>query len=167
MLHTYYYQPAVQLPGLNIYNVLARLFATIVGGKNRGPHETLGGQNVKSKGEKVIADFLFQNNIRYKYEKPARIRTWFFFSKKIGTPDFYLPDYDVYVEYWGMINAEDRDTRHRYRHRMWRKISRYREHQIRFISLYPNNIHNARFGSVIKRKFLAATGTDFPEILSN
>ncbi len=118
-------------------------------------------------GEKAIADFLFQNNIRYKYEKPARIRTWLFFRKKIGTPDFYLPDYSVYVEYWGMINAENRDIRYRYRHRMGRKISRYRQHKVKFISLYPDNIHSEKFGSIFKRKFIVATGMDFPEILTN
>lgn len=149
---------------LNLYNLLARPFVMQVE-KSGVSHETLRGETVKSKGEKLIADFLFQNKIKYKYEKPARVRIWFFFRKKIGTPDFYLPDYNVYVEYWGMVDAEDRDTRYRYRYRMGRKISRYHQHQIKFISLYPSNIHNGKFGRVFKRKFLAVTGIDFPEVL--
>ena len=33
------------------------------------PRESLGGEYVKSYGEKVIADFLFEHDIAYKYER--------------------------------------------------------------------------------------------------
>ena len=60
---------------------------------------TLRGEEVKSIGEKRIADYFERNNICYVYEKEARTKA-LLFSSKISNPDFYLPDYDVYVEYW-------------------------------------------------------------------
>ena len=61
-------------------------------------HVTLNGEEVKSYGEKMVADYFFKNNIRYQYEQPARSRN----GRRISRPDFYLPDFEVYVEYWGM-----------------------------------------------------------------
>jgi DNA helicase-4 len=75
---------------------------------------------VKSIGERRIADYFERNNIRYVYEKEARTNA-LFFSSKISNPDFYLPDYDVYVEYWGLVNADDNHTRTRYVRSMKRK----------------------------------------------
>ena len=62
--------------------------------------KTLAGEKVKSRGEKYIADYFFQKRIRYEYEKPAKTHAWIF-AQKISKPDFYLPEYDVYVEYLG------------------------------------------------------------------
>jgi len=81
---------------------------------------TLRGETVKSVGEKRIADYFERNNIRYVYEKEARTKA-LFFSQKISSPDFYLPEYDVYVEYWGLVNADDGRTRENYVRNMKRK----------------------------------------------
>ena len=54
------------------------------------------GERVRSKTEKIIADYLYRNNIPYKYEKPL-------FLKGYGTiyPDFTLLSADTYEEiYW-------------------------------------------------------------------
>lgn len=58
-------------------------------------------ERVKSYGEMDIANFLFQNGIRYEYERP--------YEKDTRTqehsqyhPDFYLPDYHLYIEYYGI-----------------------------------------------------------------
>ena len=61
---------------------------------------TLRGETVKSIGERRIADYFEKNNINYVYEKEAKGKFLLFFDYKISSPDFYLPDYDVYVEYW-------------------------------------------------------------------
>lgn len=81
---------------------------------------TLRGETVKSIGEKRLADYFERNNIRYVYEKEARTKA-LFFSQKISSPDFYLPEYDVYVEYWGLVNADDSGTRINYVRNMKRK----------------------------------------------
>lgn len=68
------------------------------------PRETLGGELVKSRGEKVIADFLFERGIPYKYE---RNHWWSGVNYK---PDFTIftgEKQGVVIEYFGMAgNAE-------------------------------------------------------------
>lgn len=74
--------------------------------KRRTEKQTLGGEYVKSLEEVTIANFFFLNGIRYEYEKlypfesddPMR---------KAYRPDFYLPDYDLYIEHFG-VNKETR-----------------------------------------------------------
>jgi len=56
---------------------------------------------VQSKGEKRIGDWLAARGIAYRYDERmivaggVRIR-----------PDFYLPEFDLYIEYWGMDTPE-------------------------------------------------------------
>lgn len=65
------------------------------------PPTTLGNEMVKSYGEMEIANFLAQNNVSYIYEHPYKIGTR---TAEYGQymPDFYLPDYDIYIEYFGI-----------------------------------------------------------------
>jgi len=65
---------------------------------------TLKGEEVKSYGELDIANFLYQNQVSYEYEASYRFDTN---TSEYGQyhPDFYLPDYDIYIEYFG-INRE-------------------------------------------------------------
>ncbi|MDH5690287.1 MAG: hypothetical protein OEY81_02510 [Candidatus Bathyarchaeota archaeon] len=71
------------------------------------------GEEVKSIAERRIADYFVKNNINYVYEQEARSKGRLF-NYRISSPDFYLPDYDVYVEYWGLVNADDNRTREQY-----------------------------------------------------
>lgn len=68
------------------------------------PPITFLGERVKSYGEMDIANFLFQNGINYSYEASYKLDTN---DEEHGQyhPDFYLPDYDIYLEYFG-INKE-------------------------------------------------------------
>ena len=56
---------------------------------------------VQSQGERRIGDWLAKRGIAYRYDEryliagDARIR-----------PDFYLPEFDLYIEYWGMDTPE-------------------------------------------------------------
>ena len=65
------------------------------------PPTTLNNETVKSYGELDIANFLTANGIRYIYEQPYEIdtRTSEYAQYK---PDFYLPEYHVYIEYFGI-----------------------------------------------------------------
>ena len=64
----------------------------------KGRYITLDGISVRSKSERDIANFLVQQNIRYEYEKPAE---WADTDEgKPYRPDFYLPDFDCYIEHW-------------------------------------------------------------------
>lgn len=62
---------------------------------------TLKREEVKSYEEVQIANFLFLHNIEYIYEEPYKHRTR---SKQFRQyrPDFYLPEYDIYIEHWGV-----------------------------------------------------------------
>jgi hypothetical protein len=103
------------------------------------PSVTLRGEVVRSRSEKAIADWFSEKGIRYVYEQPA-VGRWG--SRRIGRPDFYLPDYDVYVEYWGLVDAPDGSARSRYKRSMGWKIAQYRRNGIKFVSLYPSELNN-------------------------
>ena len=68
---------------------------------NKNNHETLKNEYVKSNEELVIANYLFTNGINYEYEKPYEFETSTI-DKRQYTPDFYLPDYDLYIEHYGI-----------------------------------------------------------------
>ena len=63
--------------------------------------ETLQKEFVKSYEELVIANFLFINGIAYEYERPYEIDTSTP-DKRQYTPDFYLTDYKIYLEHYGI-----------------------------------------------------------------
>lgn len=64
-------------------------------------YQTLQNEQVKSIEETKIANFLFMNGIKYEYE-----RAYPFASddpkRKTYSPDFYLTDYDIYLEHFGI-----------------------------------------------------------------
>ncbi|MBN2334696.1 UvrD-helicase domain-containing protein [Candidatus Bathyarchaeota archaeon] len=62
---------------------------------------SLKGDLVKSYEELEIANYLYINGIIYEYEQKYEFPTA---SKLYGqyTPDFYLPDYDIYIEHFGI-----------------------------------------------------------------
>jgi len=53
---------------------------------------------VRSKGEQTIANFLHDNNIQNSYESKTLI---FKEEGQICVPDFYLPKYKIYIEFYG------------------------------------------------------------------
>lgn len=116
---------------------------------------TLNGEVVRSIGEQKIAHYFRRNKIRYVYEKELR-KEGIFTNYRIGRPDFYLPDYDVYVEYWGLVDADDDYTRKQYVRNMKRKMARYYENNIKFISIYPRNMDNLDW--IFRKKFENVTG---------
>lgn len=80
--------------------------------------ETLNGEIVKSFGEKIIADYLFEHDISYRYEGynlyPGQLVE---FAKddaaadrlkyrNVVRPDFYLEDYNLIWEHWGISGLE-------------------------------------------------------------
>ena len=64
------------------------------------------GERVRSKSEKILADYFYRNGISYKYEKPLNLRGYgivypdfTFFSKKLGT--------EIYWEHEGMMDKPE------------------------------------------------------------
>jgi DNA helicase IV len=64
--------------------------------KARRALKTLKGDYVRSIDERYIADFLFLQNIEYEYERKYPN------SSEPYYPDFYLADYDVYLEHFAI-----------------------------------------------------------------
>lgn len=69
--------------------------------KSRESKHTLCGEKVKSLEEVSIANFLFLNGVRYEYESKYPYQTNDA-NFKVYRPDFYLPDYDIFIEHFGV-----------------------------------------------------------------
>lgn len=67
----------------------------------KGTHDTLQGEKVKSVEELIIANHLFLNGVRYEYEKPYS-GAYESTGARAYQPDFYLPDYDLWLEHFGI-----------------------------------------------------------------
>lgn len=65
------------------------------------PFETLNGELVKSRGEVLIANWLFYNGVPYRYEAPYEIDTADKDHRQYS-PDFFLPTVGVYIEHWAL-----------------------------------------------------------------
>ncbi len=62
----------------------------------------------------------------------------------------------TYVEFWGLVNADDKWTRERYIKRMKKKMAQYYSNDIKFISIYPDNLKNLDW--IFRTKFKKVTG---------
>ncbi len=82
----------------------------------------LDGHIVKSKGELIIDNHLYRLGLAHEYENTIRVK---------GDPikyDWYLPKYDVYIEYWGYYGKE-------YMKRKVEKLGLYRKGKLKLISI--------------------------------
>ena len=62
---------------------------------------TLNNEVVKSRGEQLIANWLFYNGVRYEYEAAYEIETADSQHRQYQ-PDFYLIDANAYLEHWAL-----------------------------------------------------------------
>ena len=104
---------------------------------------------VRSKGEKQIANFLTEHGISFKYEPRLKL------GKQKIRPDFYLPRYEVYIEFWGPINDDAN-----YQLAACLKQALYRFYRIKVISVYPCNLKDLR--SYFVKTFPEIIGQPFP-----
>ncbi|MGI2169230.1 UvrD-helicase domain-containing protein [Shewanella sp. MF05960] len=99
---------------------------------------TLKGQRVKSFGELYIANWLFSNGIEYQYEAKYEFDVCNVDFRQYQ-PDFYLPELDVYIEYYGI--DEDHNTapyidKQQYLKSMEWKRQLHKEHNTDCIELF-------------------------------
>lgn len=83
---------------------------------------------VQSKGEQQIAGWLSAHDIPYRYDDKFQIVHGYAIR-----PDFYLPQLDVYIEYWGLDTTD-------YKIGMLKKQKLYQQQGKRLISLYPEDL---------------------------
>ena len=69
--------------------------------KGRGGFWTANDEVVKSRGEQLLANWLFYNGVRYEYEKPYEHPTADAEHRQYH-PDFYFPDANAYLEHWAL-----------------------------------------------------------------
>lgn len=95
--------------------------------------EAKDGTVVQSDGERIIADELARLGIEFRYDNRFRIIKGYAIR-----PDFYLPELDLYIEYWGMEDNLD------YRIGMLEKKKLYQQAGKRLLSLYAREKPNLR-----------------------
>lgn len=97
------------------------------------------GHSVRSKGELIIDNLLYVWGLKHVYEK--RIVT----ISDVFVPDWYLPDYNLFIEYWGFSG-------NRYEIRKRKKINFYKNAKLKVISV-ENHMFNdiySNLGNILK-----------------
>lgn len=127
-------------------------------------YETLKGEKVKSRAEKAIADFFFLYNIKYQYEK---IADWADKSedKVVYQPDFYLPEYDIYIEHLGVNRKNEVPewfelTSQEYlAKRNWAR-GQFKKHNKNLVESFDYDYQEGNLESILKNK-LKSRGVKF------
>lgn len=101
--------------------------------RNKWPREyrCYDGHYVRSKAEQIIDDWLYNNGIIHAYEKSVFMESD---PDAIVLCDFYLPQKDIYIEFWGLEDDE------KYTKRKEEKIKLYDENKIKRIDLTEKDI---------------------------
>jgi hypothetical protein len=99
------------------------------------------GTVVQSDGERLVAEAL---GLTYRYDNRFRIIKGYAIR-----PDFYLPELDVYIEYWGLEGNLD------YQIGMLEKLKLYQQAGKRLISLHPAD--KPRLAEVLRARLAAHT----------
>lgn len=118
---------------LNITNLSEHIETVLERDYNQEYIYTIKNELVKSKGEAIIANYLFIHNIPYKYEK---IYKDIVDDYKIYKPDFTLNlgGEEVYLEYFGLSNYEENEL-NTYKKIMKKKIEYHQKHKNLFIKI--------------------------------
>ena len=110
--------------------------------------ESLNGDYVKSFGEKVIANFLFEHDIKYKYERN------FWWNDSNYRPDFTIGDKrGIIIEYFGRKGDPDYDVQSEEKRNYWRNKPNWR-----LLEFVPDNLTSngvESFRSLLKQKLEA------------
>lgn len=102
------------------------------------------GDLVRSIGEVLIDNWLHNNNINHQVEKKIPI-------PQLKYCDWYLPDYDVYVEFWGDIHTKKPEAR-KIKERL------YAKHNLKLLSIEQADTDNldeilrCKLNAISKRK---------------
>jgi hypothetical protein len=85
---------------------------------------------LKSEGESKIARFLEENSIKYHYE-PGVLVYYPRDKPRIWYPDFYLPEFGTYIEYFGLSGKQQYDQGIRVKESIYSKMG------LSVIPVYP------------------------------
>lgn len=114
--------------------------------KNRKVRTSRG--RVRSRAERNLTRYFDAHKIKYVYEKPLTL------DRVTLHPDFFFPEYGVYVEFLGLIDQSDE-----YRRIYRLKKAVYDKHNVRVILVYPRHMRDIE--RAFPRLFREITGIDF------
>ena len=99
-------------------------------------------------GEKQIALILKEMNVTFDDKKKFFLKKD---TKKYRVPDFYLPKYNLAIEYFGSWDhKKSKKIQEKERKRFMEKVGAYESSGINCIYIYPNDLANAK--TIIKNK---------------
>jgi len=84
---------------------------------------------VRSRGEAMIDAMFYENRIVHSYERLVPVEQAMYC-------DFYLPEYDLYIEFWGM------ESNPIYKARKEKKLEIYRQNGLRLLEVKDVHINN-------------------------
>ena len=87
------------------------------------------GHMVRSRGEAMIDALLYERRIVHAYERLVPV------EQKMYC-DFYLPEYDLYIEFWGL------EENPKYKARKEKKLETYRQNELRLVEIKNEHIDN-------------------------
>lgn len=87
------------------------------------------GHMVRSRGEAMIDGLLYENRIVHAYERLVPIEQTMYC-------DFFLPEFNLYIEFWGM------ESNPKYKARKEKKLDMYRQNGLKLIEVKDEHINN-------------------------
>ena len=140
--------------GINLAMIFPETFEEEV--TSQKTQKTEDGTLVQTNGEKIIADFLYEHGIDYVYDESKFFHT----SRSINgkkehrlRPDFFLPKFNIYIEYWGWEAIYGEHMNYKiavYNESGNRLISIRNKHEKYFISHLKNELN--KYGVLLKSK---------------
>ncbi len=101
---------------------------------------TNSGLEVQSFGEKKICDFLYSKGIGFEYDKQMTFehteKNEQGYTKSWERPDFWLTEYNIIIEYWGLKGQMDYDKKMEWKKRV------YAESKTKYISIEPKDLND-------------------------
>jgi hypothetical protein len=104
-------------------------------------HQCDDGHYVRSLSEKTIDDWLYNNKYVHAYEKSVFMDSE---PEAVVLSDFYLPDGNVYIEFWGLNDDQ------KYLERKEKKIKMYQDNKYQLISLEEKDVK--RLNDIMPRR---------------
>lgn len=87
------------------------------------------GHMVRSRGEAMIDAFFYEKRIVHAYERLVPVEDTMYC-------DFYLPDLNLYIEFWGM------ESNPKYKERKTKKLEIYRRNSLNLLEVKDEHINN-------------------------
>ena len=126
--------------------------------------KTFQDEKVKSLQELIIANYLFLHGIKYRYEASYKYDIRDEYHRQYH-PDFYLPDYDIYIEHFG-INKDGRAPQYneieekKYLDGIVAKRNIHKQYSTKLIETYSYDFDNYKIEEVLEKK-LKKAGIEF------